>query len=163
MNTHPFLTDFNKRLIQRDGTILRKCDGKPRKVFYSQSSNCLHVKWSEDGEQINMPVRRLVALVYLPNPDNLPYVRHKDGNPMNCHVDNLYWASVSEMMQNARLNKPIGNEHWNHKLTLEEVTVIKTYPMDYSRKDLAEEYGVKPKTISDIFTNKTWKHVPWNN
>lgn len=38
-------------------------------------------------------VHRLVASVFIPNPDNLPFVNHKDENPSNNHVDNLEWCN----------------------------------------------------------------------
>lgn len=41
-------------------------------------------------------VSRLVATVYIPNPDNKPFVCHKDNNPSNNRVKNLYWGTQSE-------------------------------------------------------------------
>lgn len=41
-------------------------------------------------------VHRLVALVYLPNPDNLPFVMHKDDDPFNNCVDNLQWGTAAD-------------------------------------------------------------------
>lgn len=46
-------------------------------------------------------VHRLVAIQYLPNPDNKEFVNHKDGNKINNHVDNLEWSSISENTQHA--------------------------------------------------------------
>lgn len=46
-------------------------------------------------------VSRLVALAYIPNPHNYPYVCHKDNNPLNNHYKNLYWGTQQMNMQQA--------------------------------------------------------------
>ena len=38
-----------------------------------------------------LSVHRIVASVFIPNPDNLPYVNHKDENKLNNRADNLEW------------------------------------------------------------------------
>ena len=41
-------------------------------------------------------VHELVAATWVPNPQNLPYVRHKNGNTLDNRADNLEWTSDSE-------------------------------------------------------------------
>ena len=49
---------------------------------------------SKDGKDKHKAVHRLVAQAFIPNPDNLPFVNHKDENPLNNHIDNLEWCTV---------------------------------------------------------------------
>lgn len=44
-------------------------------------------------------VHRLVAEYYLPNPDHLPYVLHKDGNRENNNLSNLEWSATQSNHQ----------------------------------------------------------------
>ena len=50
-------------------------------------------------------VHRLVAQAFIPNPNNLPVVMHKDDNPRNNNVDNLEWGTQKE-----NCNTPQHNE-----------------------------------------------------
>ena len=67
----------------------------------------------DDGKSITIGIHRLVAMVYIPNPDNKPEVNHKDGNKLNNRVENLEWVWSWENVAHAlktELRKSVLND-----------------------------------------------------
>lgn len=57
------------------------------------------------GEKVKMfCVHKLVAMTYIPNPNNLPVVDHLDGNKKNNHISNLEWCTQKENVMRALAN-----------------------------------------------------------
>lgn len=54
-----------------------------------------------NGKQYHLYVHRLIAFMYIPNPDNKPTVNHIDGDPSNNNIKNLEWATYSEQTVHA--------------------------------------------------------------
>ncbi len=51
------------------------------------------------------PVHRLLAITWIPNPENKPTVEHIDRNRLNNELSNLKWATFSEQSQNQSRSK----------------------------------------------------------
>lgn len=66
-----------------------------------------YVKLSKDGVSRYHRLHRLVAQAYLPNPDNLPQVNHKDENLQNNSVTNLEWCTSGYNINYGKRNKTV--------------------------------------------------------
>lgn len=57
-------------------------------------------------------IHRIVATVFIPNPNNLPFVDHIDGNPRNNAASNLRWCTRQENIDNPN-TRPRHGKHTN--------------------------------------------------
>lgn len=68
--------------------------GRVLKPSFDGKGNYLFVGLHKDNCIKLATIHRLVAEQFIPNPDNLPCVNHKDENKTNNRVDNLEWCTV---------------------------------------------------------------------
>ena len=86
--------------VYENGDIMGKFGKKMLKQFLN-TSGYLSVNIYIDKKQTTTLVSRIVALCYIPNPDNKPEVDHILSKELtNNNVNNLRWATRSEQMVN---------------------------------------------------------------
>ena len=68
----------------------------------------LFVQLCKDGKAKNCRINRLVAMAFIPNPDNLPEVNHKDKIRTNNRVDNLEWCTTQYNIEYSQGKAVIG-------------------------------------------------------
>lgn len=86
-------TKYDKYFITIDGKIWSEKTHKFLSPFLK--NGYLAINLSIDNKYQSVYIHRLVAEAFIPNPDNLPCVNHKDENKLNNNIDNLEWCSVA--------------------------------------------------------------------
>jgi hypothetical protein len=122
---------------------------------------------SKQGERSEWRVHRLVALMFIPNEHNYPIINHKDCDKSNNRVENLEWCTYAHNTIHSYENHlqipPTGENHWNCKLSDEDVRQIKReyikYDSVFGSVGLSKKYGVSSRTIRDIVSGRRRKGV----
>lgn len=106
-------------------------------------------------------ISRLVATVYLPNPENLPIVMHLDNNPANDYYRNLKWGTQKENMEDARKNGKLRGSSCKAsraKLSKKDLILIfKLKAKGLYYKDIAKRLGVSVGTIGRVINKKSYR------
>lgn len=103
------------------------------------------------NKRISKMVHRLVATMFLDNPDNLPQVTHKNGNKEDNRVSNLVWTPYSNNYCNAKPSKKVFRAH----ITASQKVAIKClYGTGTPVGLLSQALNVKVQTIYNILNLK---------
>lgn len=134
---------------------------KPAQDFDKRRNEKGYLRTVMDGKSIR--VHRIVAQTWIPNPDNKPFVNHKNGDKADNRVDNLEWCDNSENMVHAyrhgliKVNR--GDNNCHSRLTEEQVRCFKRewkYGRKMTRKEYAKKLGVSEATLKDIIRGRSW-------
>lgn len=97
--------------ISDTGKVFNKDKGE---LMVPKENSCGYLRVSFKGK-VRVFVHRLVALAFIPNPNNYPCVNHKDGNKKNNVSTNLEWVTYSQNTTHAYKlgleKKVFGEEH----------------------------------------------------
>jgi hypothetical protein len=108
-------------------------------------------------------IHRLIAKAFIPNPENKPFINHKNGVKVDNRIENLEWVTSKENTLHAWENgliNTIGEYHPNSRLSEEDVKFIYQYPRERGYGNyLAKKYKVTRSQISLIIKKKIWTHV----
>lgn len=144
--------------IDTSGNVYSLATGRIKKP-YSVNGYLKQSLRDRNHKESKKYVHRLVAEAFIPNPDGLPEVNHKDCNKQNNAISNLEWCTRGENLRHAWKHglKCMGEKHGMHVLTIEQVMDIKTKRLP--QKEYAKLYGIAQCTVSAIQLGKLWKGV----
>jgi hypothetical protein len=88
------INDFPNYQVSNFGNVRNIVTNKPMKLNVKGGYD--HVCLVHNKIRKSFKVHRLVALAFIPNPENKLEVNHKDKNKLHNHIDNLEWMTRKE-------------------------------------------------------------------
>ena len=153
------------RFVAEDGSVVSLTRKHPKLMKGSVDKAGYHfITTRLSGGRISNKYRhRLVAEAFIPNPNGLPQVNHKDGDKGNNAAYNLEWVSPADNIRHAMdtgLRNNYGENHTQAVLTeLDVKEALLLHRHGFSVKYIANWLDVSEGAIHKIVTNRTWKHI----
>lgn len=100
------------------------------------------------------------------NPNNKPQVNHKNGDPKDNRIENLYWGTQKENMADRYRHAPgtmwaacRGEKQWSAKLNYRKACLARLLKESFGwqAKKIAALFGVTDSTMCYLLKRKTWK------
>lgn len=127
----------------------------------------LRVQLWEHGKCEYVSIHRLIAKAFIPNPENKPFINHKNGVKSDNRVENLEWCTQKENIKHAHktgLSKKCPKNWKVLSKPVEQWTVdgkyVKTFP---SQSEVERELGIPHTGVSACCKGKlkTAGHYVW--
>ena len=92
---------YENYLIFEDGSIINTITGKKAKPTLANTDYYV-IGLTSDRKRKLFLLHRLIALAFIPNPDNKPFVDHINRNRGDNRIENLRWATFKENTHNQK-------------------------------------------------------------
>lgn len=121
------------------------------------------VNLSKDKKQRSVRLHRLIALTFIENPNNFPYINHKDENKTNNRVENLEWCTPKYNVNYGTCREKISNSqkgekgYWYGKHLPEELLKKRSDAIKGKKLNLSEE---ERKRRSDMCKSRVGEKNP---
>jgi hypothetical protein len=153
------IRSLDRIIYYSDGRI-NHTKGKIINSYIDSSNGYSIIRLSKNNKIKRYKVHRIIAKLFLDNPNKYVQINHKDCNKTNNNIENLEWCNQSQNMKHAFANNLIkrysGIENINSKLDYHIVSIIRKSIL--SCKELANIFNVSEGCIKQVKKFKTWKY-----
>lgn len=146
--------------------------------IYGKKGNLLKQSINSDGYSVvtlgnrhycrtRIAVHRIVAKIFVPNPNNYIEVDHLDGNRQNPRAENLEWVTHQENIRRAKARGSYDGRfrgERNLKARLDSATVMELREKYYDGttiQELSKKYNLPWSTVANAVKGITWGHLPF--
>ena len=151
---------FESYLVYEDGRVQNSNTGRFLKPEITRNGYA-RVTLCTRGSTQRFLLHRLVAMRFLPNPENKPCVNHLDGDKLNNSVCNLEWTTHSENEYHSynKLGKqvPKGLDRWNGRYSDEEIQSIIEYAKEFTHQGAADVFKCSRQYVTDLVNGRRRK------
>ena len=147
---HIFLdNEKSKYIINQNGEIINTITGYHLSTKSVDKDGYPIVNLTHKGLHYTKKVHSLVAIYFVPNPENKPEVHHKDGDNKNFISTNLMWCTKKEHFDLERervkkFNRSKGENHGSAKFSNDEIyNIAVALSKGKSRQEISEEYNIQ--------------------
>lgn len=154
------LNNFSRYDITKEGIITNINSGRVLNPIINSNGYAYVGLRTDDNTYKNMYMHRLVALAYIPNPDNKPQVNHIDGNKLNNHISNLEWVTGSEnvlhnyLINKDRVNKMKSSQLQRYAKTSKPIICITTGSIYATVQLAAKDLDIPYMNIHNVLANR---------
>lgn len=106
-------------------------------------------------------IHRLVAIAFIPNPENKPQVNHINGIKSDNRLDNLEWCTASEnQIHSHKIGlAPSKKGEGNQQAKLNKKQVLEIRKSSLKQKELSIMYNISISHINAIIIITRWTHI----
>lgn len=125
--------------VSNFGNVISEKSGKKRslQLAYGLRNKYYGVMLSNNKTKRNQLVHRMVAMAFIPNPENKPQVNHIDGVTTNNHVENLEWVSHQENVDHA---VKMGIAPWNKGKRIDKSRICVGCAKEFQYKEKDQQF-----------------------
>ncbi len=145
---------INKKYhIGKDGIIRNVSTGR---VLKGAVSDYGYIRYSMFKK--NIKAHRLVAILYIPNPNNYPQINHINGIKTDNRVENLEWCTCQNNIDHA-ISIGLARNKFKKLNTNSVLEIRELYFNGVTQSHLSRMFGVCPKTIRQVINRQTYKYI----